>query len=148
MSFLDLDEWLLELAARADLVFSPFLDTKEFPEGVDISLVEGAVANEDHEHLVRLVRSRSRMLVALFGDCAVLDYRRPNRRRTGRVKTVGMANRVESFFDEPVIDFLDLVAPLVARQECVKAVEYLGVIPLLLSHRIDIENGRSLPIRR
>src|SRR5271166_5643691 len=34
MSFLDLDEWLLELAAQADLVYSPFLDTKEFPEGV------------------------------------------------------------------------------------------------------------------
>jgi NAD-reducing hydrogenase small subunit len=70
MSFLDLDEWLLELAARADLVYSPIVDTKEFPEGVDITLIEGAVANEDHEHHVRLIRARSRVIVS-FGDCAV-----------------------------------------------------------------------------
>jgi NAD-reducing hydrogenase small subunit len=70
MSFLDLDEWLLELAAQADLVYSPILDTKVFPEGVDVTLIEGAVANEDHEHHVRLIRERSRVLVS-FGDCAV-----------------------------------------------------------------------------
>jgi NAD-reducing hydrogenase small subunit len=70
MSFLDLDEWLLELAARADLVYSPIIDSKEFPDGVDVTLIEGAVANEDHEHHVRLIRARSRVLVS-FGDCAV-----------------------------------------------------------------------------
>jgi NAD-reducing hydrogenase small subunit len=70
MSFLDLDEWLLELAARADIVYSPILDTKVFPEGVDVTLIEGAIANEDHEHHVRLIRERSRVLVS-FGDCAV-----------------------------------------------------------------------------
>jgi NAD-reducing hydrogenase small subunit len=29
MSFLDLDEWLIELAGRADLVFSPIADVKD-----------------------------------------------------------------------------------------------------------------------
>jgi NAD-reducing hydrogenase small subunit len=70
MSFLDLDEWLLELAALADLVYCPLVDRKEFPEGVDLTLIEGAVANEDHLHLLRLIRERTRILVA-FGDCAV-----------------------------------------------------------------------------
>jgi NAD-reducing hydrogenase small subunit len=70
MSFLDLDEWLLDLAAMADLVYSPLLDVKEFPQGVDVTLIEGAVANEDHEHHVRLIRERSKNLVS-FGDCAV-----------------------------------------------------------------------------
>jgi NAD-reducing hydrogenase small subunit len=70
MSFLDLDEWLLDLAAMADIVYSPFIDTKHFPEGVDVTLIEGAVANEDHEQHVRLIRARSRVLVS-FGDCAV-----------------------------------------------------------------------------
>lgn len=70
MSFLDLDEWLIELAERADVVFSPIADTKEFPEGVDVTLVEGAVANADNLEMIRKVRQRTRLLVS-FGDCAV-----------------------------------------------------------------------------
>lgn len=70
MSFLDLDEWLLELARVAEVVYSPMVDTKEYPEGVDVGLIEGAVANEDHLALARLIRRRTRVLVA-FGDCAI-----------------------------------------------------------------------------
>jgi NAD-reducing hydrogenase small subunit len=70
MSFLDLDEWLLELAARADLVYSPIIDVKEYPEGVDFVLVEGAVANEENLEMIRKVRARTKVLVS-FGDCAV-----------------------------------------------------------------------------
>ena len=54
----------------ADIVFTPLADVKEFPENVDVTLVEGAVANEDHFHFIQTVRARSRLLIA-FGDCAV-----------------------------------------------------------------------------
>lgn len=70
MSFLDLDERLIDLAGLVDLCYSPILDVKEFPEGLDITLVEGAVANEDHLRDVRLIRARTKVLIA-FGDCAV-----------------------------------------------------------------------------
>lgn len=70
MSFLDLDEWLFDLAAAVDLVFSPVMDIKEYPENVDVVLVEGAVANEDHVELMRRVRQNTKVVVA-FGDCAV-----------------------------------------------------------------------------
>jgi NAD-reducing hydrogenase small subunit len=70
MSFLDLDEWLVELAAFADVVYSPIVDVKEFPEGVDATLVEGAVNNEENLAMIRRVRARSKLVVA-FGDCAV-----------------------------------------------------------------------------
>ncbi|BAT55219.1 NADH ubiquinone oxidoreductase, 20 kDa subunit [Nostoc sp. NIES-3756] len=70
MSFLDLDEWLIDLAAQADVVFSPFADIKEYPEGVDIVLVEGAIANEEHLTTIKTVRERSQVLIS-FGDCAV-----------------------------------------------------------------------------
>jgi NAD-reducing hydrogenase small subunit len=70
MSFLDLDERLLELAQMADVVFTPIADVKVFPTDVDVTLVEGAVANEDNLEMLRKVRERSRRLVA-FGDCAV-----------------------------------------------------------------------------
>jgi NAD-reducing hydrogenase small subunit len=70
MSFLDLDEYLLDLAARVDIVYSPLVDAKHYPEAVDVALVEGAVANEEHLATIRLVRRRTKILVSL-GDCAV-----------------------------------------------------------------------------
>ena len=70
MSFLDMDERLLAVADKIDLVYSPLVDAKVFPENVDLALVEGAVSNEDDLHKLKVVRSRTRQLVAL-GDCAV-----------------------------------------------------------------------------
>jgi len=69
MSFLDLDERLIDLHQRVQLCASPITDYKDFPE-VDITLVEGAVANEDHLEQIRRIRERTRILVS-FGDCAV-----------------------------------------------------------------------------
>jgi NAD-reducing hydrogenase small subunit len=70
MSFLDLDEFLIELAAKVELVYSPVIDVKEYPENVDMCLIEGAVCNEDNLELVRKIRERTKVLVS-FGDCAV-----------------------------------------------------------------------------
>jgi len=70
MSFLDLDEFLIELAGKAEIVFSPVMDVKEYPEQVDVCLIEGAICNEDNLELVRKIRTRTKVLVS-FGDCAV-----------------------------------------------------------------------------
>ncbi|MFN3704751.1 MAG: oxidoreductase [Thermoflexales bacterium] len=70
MSFLDLDEWLFDLAAAVEVVYSPIADVKTFPNNVDVTLIEGAVANEEHVELVRTIRRNSRIVVS-FGDCAV-----------------------------------------------------------------------------
>jgi NAD-reducing hydrogenase small subunit len=70
MSFLDLDEFLIELADKIELVYSPMVDVKEYPENVDLCLVEGAVCNEDNLELIQLIRKQTRLLVS-FGDCAV-----------------------------------------------------------------------------
>ncbi|MGF1539956.1 MAG: oxidoreductase [Pleurocapsa sp.] len=87
MSFLDLDEWLLELAARVDLVYSPLADIKEYPLGVDLVLVEGAVANEDNLELITQVRDRSRVLIS-FGDCAVTGNVTALRNPLGNPETI------------------------------------------------------------
>ena len=42
MSLLDIDERLLTITERADLVYSPLVDNKVFPDDVDVVLVEGA----------------------------------------------------------------------------------------------------------
>ncbi len=70
MSFLDLDERLIELAGKAELVYSPIVDIKEYPDDVDVLLVEGAVGNTEHLHLLREMREKTKLVVA-FGDCAV-----------------------------------------------------------------------------
>ena len=69
MSLLDVDERLLDLAPRIELVHSPLGHGRRYPGDVDLCLVEGAVAGEDHLALLRRVRQRTRFLVAL-GDCA------------------------------------------------------------------------------
>lgn len=70
MSLLDMDQRLLELADKIDLVYSPLVDTKEFPENVDVTLVEGSISNEENLEQIRQIRERTKLLVSL-GDCAV-----------------------------------------------------------------------------
>jgi len=70
MSFLDLDERLIELVAKVDIVYSPIVDTKELPAQVDVGILEGAVSTEEDLHKARMFRERCSFLVSL-GDCAV-----------------------------------------------------------------------------
>lgn len=70
MSLLDLDEALVPLAGKIDLVYGPLVDAQEFPKAVDVTLVEGAVSSREDLEKARLIRARSKLVVAL-GDCAV-----------------------------------------------------------------------------
>jgi NAD-reducing hydrogenase small subunit len=70
MSFLDIDERLLTVLSLADLVYSPLVDNKVFPEMVDVTLIEGAVSSTEDWEKIRKVRAHTRILVSL-GDCAV-----------------------------------------------------------------------------
>lgn len=70
MSFLDMDARLVELAKQIDVVYGPLVDTKEVPNDIDLTLVEGAVSSDHDWHLVKQLREKSKCLVA-FGDCAV-----------------------------------------------------------------------------
>lgn len=70
MSFLDLDERLIELAELVDIVYSPIVDTKELPQNVDVGILEGAVSNQEDLEKAHQFRERCKFLVSL-GDCAV-----------------------------------------------------------------------------
>ncbi len=70
MSLLDMDERILDIFGRADLVYSPLVDYKDYPDEVDVCLVEGAVSSEEDLHKVKMVREHTKVIVA-FGDCAV-----------------------------------------------------------------------------
>jgi len=70
MSFLDMDERLIELTALIDIVYSPFVDNKTFPEEVDLTLVEGSVSSEEDLAKIKKIREHTRLLISM-GDCAV-----------------------------------------------------------------------------
>lgn len=87
MSFLDMDEWLIELAGRVDIVFSPIADIKTYPTDVDVALVEGAIANNEHLHMIRQIRQHTRVIVS-FGDCAVTGNVTALRNPLGAAETI------------------------------------------------------------
>ena len=70
MSILDMDESIVDVLSKADIVFGPLVDAQEWPEGVDVAIIEGAVSSQDDLKLAQTARARSKIVVAL-GDCAV-----------------------------------------------------------------------------
>ncbi|MBE9069879.1 oxidoreductase [Leptolyngbya cf. ectocarpi LEGE 11479] len=97
MSFLDLDEWLFELASQVELVYSPLADIKTYPDYVDVALVEGAIANQDHLEMIHQIRDRTKFLIS-FGDCAI----------TGNVtairNTLGASESAESVLNRAYLE--------------------------------------------
>jgi NAD-reducing hydrogenase small subunit len=118
MSFLDMDERLLEIGQRADLVYSPLVDRKDYPENVDVCLVEGAVSSEEDLRKIRTIRERTGILVS-FGDCAVTS------------NVPGMRNPIGA-------------APLLERAYVENATLHPGVPSEVVPRLLE----RSLPVHR
>ncbi len=70
MSILDMDELILNVAKKADVVYGPLVDAQEFPKAVDVTVVEGAISSQEDLEKIRHIRARTKLLVSL-GDCAV-----------------------------------------------------------------------------
>jgi NAD-reducing hydrogenase small subunit len=70
MSLLDMDAGVISLAGKVDIVYGPLVDAQEFPDGVDVTLVEGAVSSMEDLHKIQQIRQRTNVLISL-GDCAV-----------------------------------------------------------------------------
>lgn len=76
VSVLDVHEKLFDVVAAADLVFWPialdfkYKDVEAMPDGhIDLTLFNGAVRNSENEYLAKLLRQKSKILVA-YGSCA------------------------------------------------------------------------------
>jgi NAD-reducing hydrogenase small subunit len=93
MSFLDLDERLIEIAQHLEMVYTPLIDVKTYPDEVDVALVEGAVSSEEDLEKIHRIRRQTRILVA-FGDCAV----------TGNVPSMRNAFPVEDVYRRGYIE--------------------------------------------
>jgi len=76
VSVLDVHEKLFDVVAAADLVFWPialdvkYKDVEAMPDGhIDVTLFNGAVRNSENEYMAKLLRKKSKVLVA-YGSCA------------------------------------------------------------------------------
>src|SRR5438067_1210776 len=69
MSLLDTDERLVDLAQRAAVVWGPLVDAKKTTPQDNSTLDHTAISSEEDLHRIRLVRSRTKVLISL-GDCA------------------------------------------------------------------------------
>ncbi len=70
MSFLDVDERLLELLEHIQFDRTPLTDLKHCAEDCDIGLVEGGVCNAENVHVLKEFRESCRILVSV-GACAI-----------------------------------------------------------------------------
>lgn len=70
MSFLDIDERILDLVNLVDFDKSPINDIKKFSKHCTVGLIEGGCANEENIHVLKMFRENCDILVAL-GDCAI-----------------------------------------------------------------------------
>ena len=123
MSLLDIDERILEVAKLADIVKSPVVDGKEFPE-CDIALVEGALANAEHEEEIQVIRRKAKVLVA-FGDCAV----------TGNVSALRNAIPKEVVLKRSYLEVPGTVGGLIPNQEIAPLID--RVRPLHEAVKVD-----------
>jgi NAD-reducing hydrogenase small subunit len=112
MSFLDLDEFLIELAQKVELVYSPVVDVKEYPENVDVCLIEGAVCNEDNLEILHKIRARTKVLVS-FGDCAVTGNVPAIRNQLGLANAENVLQRayIENAQNNPGVPKADGIVP-------------------------------------
>lgn len=70
MSFLDMDDRLVDLVQRVDVVYSPLVDSKTLPDRVDVGILEGSVSSEEDLEKAEAFRRHCDLLISL-GDCAV-----------------------------------------------------------------------------
>jgi NAD-reducing hydrogenase small subunit len=125
MSFLDIDEALIELASRVEFTTSPLTDIKEFSP-VDIGIVEGAVGNVEQEEILKKLRGNCKIIIA-WGDCACFGGI-ASMRNIFNVKDVIKRSFIEneSTVKEPSLAFkdvpplLDQIKPInqVVRVDC------------------------------
>lgn len=118
MSFLDMDEKLIEIAQYVDIVFSPYVDQKEFPQDVDLTIVEGALSTDHDLKIIKTIRKNSKKILAL-GDCAITGNISAIKNLCGTEATLEKGyfeladiNKDNKYPDKIVPKLLDKVIPL------------------------------------
>jgi len=107
IAIVDIDELILKVAELADIVYWPTaLDFKDadleaIPDGgVDVGFFNGAIRNDHDAHHARLIRKKSKVLVA-FGACA----------QVGGIPSLGNFTTIEKIMDKSYAKTFSTVNP-------------------------------------
>ncbi len=71
MSFLDIDERILELMQLVEFDKSPINDIKKISRKCDIGLIEGGCCNSENVHVLKEFRENCKILISV-GECAIM----------------------------------------------------------------------------
>lgn len=124
MSFLDMDERIIELAQYIDIIYSPYVDAKEIPENIDLFIVEGAISTDHDLKIIKEIRKNSKKILAL-GDCAI----------TGNISAMKNLVGTDASLEKGYFDLADLNKGKYPKKIVPKLLD--KVIPL--NEAIDIE---------
>lgn len=76
ISLLEIHEHILDVIAVADIAFWPaatdfkYADVEAMPDGdIDVCFINGAIRNEENAHIAKLLRAKSKVIVA-YGACS------------------------------------------------------------------------------
>jgi len=126
MSFLDIDERIVDLLGKVELTATPITDIKIFPE-VEVGVIEGALGNEEELHLAKELRERCKILIA-WGDCAVF----------GGINCMRNFMPAEQVLKEGYVDTVSTVNPegVIPRQD----------LPALLPRAIPVDRAVKVDV--
>ncbi|MCX7817448.1 MAG: NADP oxidoreductase [Syntrophales bacterium] len=113
MSFLDIDERILNLLEKVEITSSPITDLKHPPkDGVTVGILEGAICNTHNVDVAKMMRERCQILIAM-GDCAVFGGVPAMRNLCGTEEALRRAYlEAESVVDGLIPDSPELGKPL------------------------------------
>jgi F420-non-reducing hydrogenase small subunit len=136
------DAFLEILSQDLEIIYSPtFTDLKEVPD-VDIAIVEGGVRTEEDEKMIREVRAKCRILVAL-GICAT----------HGGITSLGNASSVKRLLEKEYLMFQsfrlpklkDLMYPICNFVDVDYYIPGCPPMPLLIVHSLkSILSGKPI----
>ena len=106
MSFLDIDEAIIDVSKLVEFTRSPITDIKKFSP-VDVGIVEGSVGNTEEEETLEELRANCKILMALqvgdylitriqYSDCTtfegqkILVYKTTETELAKQMETVGL----------------------------------------------------------
>ncbi|MDR1048958.1 MAG: NADP oxidoreductase [Synergistaceae bacterium] len=126
MSFLDMDERLIDLFSKVEITSSPITDIKEIPE-VTVGVIEGGLGNEEELHIAKNLREKCALLIA-WGDCAVF----------GGINCMRNFMKAEDVIREAYTDTVTTVNP--------SGVLPHGEVPALLPQAIPVDRAVKVDV--